>query len=280
MLINTNVAALNASNNFNLVTKLIESSMAKLATGKRINSAKDDASGLAITTKMTGQIQGLQQASRNAQNASSMIGTAETNLNETHEILKKMRVLAGQSANSTNTETDRKHIQDEMNQLKQEIDRIGTDTEFNTMKLLNGAFSGAANAMNFHIGANSNQVLKLEISDMRSGALGISGATASEAISITSYAGSQTAITALDDAMELVSSQRSKLGAVQNRLEYTVKNLNTSAINLDAAKSLIEDLDVASETVKLTKNQIIQQMGISMLAQANSAPQSILSLLR
>jgi len=352
-------------------------SMEKLSSGFRINRAGDDAAGLSISEKMRGQIRGLNQASRNAQDGISMIQTAEGALNETHSILQRMRELAVQSATDTNTDEDRAEIQKEADQLSQEITRIGNNTEFNTQNLLNGELTDNK----FHIGANTDQNLELSVDDMRADALGVArlsagltevgdndefevvntsgeviniviaedgtdtafdsdldgdtltitlatdsdgdsittnaqvleainaeaglsanlaegvdgGATAgeqdsvevgvavfdtSEGIDISTQRAADNAITTINNAIESVSAERSKLGAVQNRLEHTISNLDNSAENLQAAESRIRDVDMAQEMMELTKQNILQQASTAMLAQANNAPQSVLQLLQ
>ena len=370
-------------------------SMERLSSGMRINRAGDDAAGLAISEKMRGQIRGLKQATRNAQDGISLLQTAEGALNETHSILQRMRELATQAATDTNTLTDRKEIQKEINQLLEEIDRIGNNTEFNTQNLLDGSYSGKK----VHIGANETQSMDITISDMRTSAIGagtgggsataasgtlegvtftaktagaagnsiqvvfendggesigvsvegntitVSLATSDSAITSTvndivsainnntaanalvtasgtgtspvgtgnitlagganagsggnidslkvvnvdddatttggvlTQDGADAAITNINKAIEQVSAERSKLGAIQNRLEHTIANLGTSAENLQAAESRIRDLDMAEEIMAFTKNNILQQAATAMLAQANMAPQSVLQLL-
>jgi len=289
MRINNNIMALNAHRQLATNQTNASKSMERLSSGMRINRAGDDAAGLAISEKMRGQIRGLKQAMRNAQDGISLIQTAEGALNETHAILQRMRELATQAATDTNTETDRKEIQKEINQLLDEIDRIAQQTEFNTQKLLDGSFSGKI----FHIGANSGQNMSITIGDMGTSALGSSGGSGSgvgglkvENVDSSSgtggvltQSGANAAITVINDAIEQVSAERSKLGAIQNRLEHTIANLGTSAENLQAAESRIRDLDMAEEIMAFTKNQILQQAATAMLAQANMAPQSVLQLL-
>jgi len=383
-------------------------SMERLSSGMRINRAGDDAAGLAISEKMRGQIRGLKQAQRNAQDGISLIQTAEGALNETHAILQRMRELATQAATDTNTLTDRKEIQKEINQLLDEIDRIGNNTEFNTQNLLDGTYANKK----IHIGANETQNMNIDISDMRTAALGggegagggaavaatgtlqgisfeaktpgaagntiqiefvagsennpisvsvsdskitvtlgagdqsgnntvenvvdvinnnsdasalvtasgtgtdsvgtgnttltggadadpdagsgvnidtlrvdvdaVADEAAAEALvnqGVLTQAGADAAITNINDAIEQVSAERSKLGAIQNRLEHTIANLGTSAENLQAAEARIRDLDMAEEIMAFTKNNILQQAATAMLAQANMAPQSVLQLL-
>jgi len=272
MRINTNVAAMNAYRNMVETDNALSRSMERLSSGLRINRAADDSAGLAISEKMRGQIRGLNQAVRNAQDGISLIQTAEGALNETHSILQRMRELAVQSASDTLIDADRTQLQLEVTALVGEINRIAATTEFNTQPLLTGAFSGS-----FHIGANAGQNIGVIIGDMDAAALGVE--TATVPISISTQDAANTAITTIDDAIGTVSTERSELGAVQNRLEHTIANLGVAAENLTAAESRIRDLDVAQEMVNLTRNQIMMQAGTAMLAQANMKPQSVLMLL-
>lgn len=394
MIINHNLMAMNTHRQLGINNTATSKSMEKLSSGFRINRAGDDAAGLAISEKMRGQIRGLKQAMRNAQDGISLIQTAEGALSETHAILQRMRELAVQAATDTNTMTDRKELQKEINQLLDEIDRIGNNTEFNTQKLLDGTYS----AKKIHIGANEGQNMDITIGDMRTGVLGaaasathatasLSGVTftavdagsggneiqvqfvnagsgksltvevtgktitvtlatdsggnitstvddivtaingnsgASELVTasgsgttpvsagsvtlaggkdagtssgsisslrvddvdnattggVLTQSGANAAITIINRAIEQVSAERSKLGAIQNRLEHTIANLGTSAENLQAAESRIRDLDMAEEIMAFTKNSILQQAATAMLAQANQQPQTVLQLLR
>lgn len=411
MRINHNIAALNTYRQFGNANAAQSKSMEKLSSGLAINKAGDNAAGLAISEKMRGQIRGLDQAGKNAQDSISMIQTAEGALNETHDILQRMRELAVQAGNDTNTGTDRGEIQKEINQLTSEINRIGNTTEFNNQKLLNasagtvtpaaggsagtpattiasatdmtadvsntatgavqisGTFTGTADetltitktatgwstdggttdvtlsgttfsykgmtietstatgvatndtwtqaltaavagtpgtpgtpatsSFSTQIGANENQTMTLEFSDMRASALGITGTagnagfttaatvtdgtnnTANEAaLDVSSAENAGRAVTAIQSAIEKVSAERSKLGANQNRLEHTINNLATSSENLTAAESRIRDVDMAKEMMNQTKNSILSQAAQAMLAQANQQPQGVLQLLR
>lgn len=389
MRINQNISALNAWRNLQTTDSAMSKSLERLSSGLRINRAADDAAGLAISEKMRGQIKGLNQATRNAQDAISLIQTAEGALNETHSILQRMRELANQAASDTNTIADRWQIQREVNQLSEELTRISGTTEFNTKKLLDGSFNGT-----FQIGANADQNISVAIANMSSAALGttaaaavtkydagttnfdassasndvsdlktdhaytvevdasgsvtlkgddgtvlgtgaladagtsvtitITAATATDAqkafmvdpttdatvvlaisdtdsttgiatkagtigiymlgagqgISVLDQSDANDAIKALDSAISRVSSQRSSLGAVQNRLEHTIANLSTAAENLSAAESRIRDVDMAAEMAAFTRSQILLQAGTAMMAQANQKPQSVLQLLR
>ncbi|AKG03897.1 flagellin [Salimicrobium jeotgali] len=406
MRINHNIAALNTHRQLGSANNAQQNSMEKLSSGLRINSAKDDAAGLAISEKMRGQIRGLDMASKNAQDANSMIQTAEGALNETHDILQRMRELGVQASNDTNTTADREEIQKEVNQLTSEINRIGNTTEFNTQKLLNGskdestgttpgqvsigsldfdfsagselngwtvetgtvtndtsasasidttnqkivingdfddttagmvaagdlqteinnalstagftqtvsvtgtatdgtstgvsssALTGgtdAGSSLQFQIGANENQSLTLDISDMRADNLGLTRAgsdakfgvtdgtnsTVTEmALDVTSHTSAADAVTKIQSAIDQVSAERSKLGATQNRLDHSINNLNTSSENLTAAESRIRDVDMAKEMMNQTKQSILSQASQAMLAKANQQPQGVLQLLR
>jgi flagellin len=370
MRINHNIAALNTYRQLSANTTSTSKSLEKLSSGLRINRAGDDAAGLAISEKMRGQIRGLEQASRNASDGISLIQTAEGALNETHSILQRMRELAVQAANDTNTLQDRQEIQKEINQLSQEITRISTDTEFNKKTLLNGSFgiqldaTASANFLNevgeagdpiesydisgakasttytisetassisiqdgtntwtldktgfsaggtfnfealgisiktsadynaggtalngleivtdatlgakFQIGANAGQTASLTIGDMSAAALQVNN------LDVTTEQGINDALTAIDNAIATVSSQRALLGAVQNRLEHTINNLGTTQENLVASESRIRDVDMAKEMMEFTKNSILSQASQAMLAQANAQPQSVLQLLQ
>ena len=277
MRINTNVAALNSYNQLNNTNQNMEKSLERLSSGSRINRAADDAAGLAISEKMTSQVKGLAQAQRNAQDGISMIQTAEGALKETHSILQRMRELSVQAANDSNTNEDRAEIQEEVNQLSNEIDRIANTTEFNTKNLINGdATTGGDGLLTFHIGANSGQSTTLEIRDMGATAnLGVGTGS----IDVSTQSGANIAISTVDSAIGEVSSERSKLGAMQNRLEHTINNLSTSEENLTAARSRIKDVDMAKEMMNMSKQQILQQAGTAMMAQANQMPQGVLQLL-
>ncbi|TDX58901.1 flagellin [Orenia marismortui] len=271
MRINHNISSMNALRQLHTTSNAMSKSMEKLSSGYRINRAADDAAGLAISEKMRGQIGGLEQASRNAQDGISMIQTAEGALQETHSILQRMRDLAVQSSNDTNTTEDRAQIQKEFSALQGEIDRIASQTEFNTQTLLNGDIS----SKKIHVGANSGQSITLSISTMGTSALGVDTST----IQVTAQGAADSAISKIDSALSSVSGERADLGAIQNRLEHTIKNLDTTRENLQASESRIRDVDMAKEMSSLTKSQILQQAGTAMLAQANQKSQSVLSLL-
>lgn len=356
MRINQNISAMNTYTKLTAANAAKSKSLEKLSSGLRINRAGDDAAGLAISEKMRGQIGGLNQSVRNAQDGISLIQTAEGALSETHSILQRMRDLSVQSSNGTNTDDDRKEIQEEFKQLSSEIDRIAENTEFNTKTLLTGSAStvtsttavvgvastksngaeagtytidgsvadkltmtfngvsetiadlggaqkldfktfgisietdatyvkqtatdsvviaaGAQDPIEFHIGANESQTTVLTLNDMTTTGLGLVGTK------LDTAAAAETAITTIDNAIALVSSERSKLGANQNRLDHTINNLTTTSENLTAAESRIRDVDMAQEMMQFTKNNILSQAATSMLAQANQMPQSVLQLLQ
>ncbi|AHN20576.1 flagellin [Lysinibacillus varians] len=269
MRIQHNISALNTHRNLTFNNTQASKNLEKLSSGYKVNRAGDDAAGLAISEKMRGQIRGLDMATKNAQDSISLIQTAEGALNETHAILQRMRELAVQSANDTNVSTDRTALNKEVVALKSEIDRIAKNTEFNTQSLLDGTFSGKK----FHIGANEGQAITLKITTMDTAGLKISG-------TIDTQSKADKAITNFNKALEAVSSQRSDLGAVQNRLEHTINNLGATSENLTAAESRIRDTDMAKEMMGFTKNNILMQAAQSMLAQANQQPQGVLQLLQ
>ena len=271
--INTNVASLNAQRNLGVSQSNLAKSMQRLSSGLRINSAKDDSAGLAISDRMTAQIRGLNQAARNANDGISMAQTAEGALQETTNLLQRMRELAVQGANDTNNATDRGSIKGEIDQLVKELDRIATSTKFNGTALIDGSLTGGAT---FQVGANSgaDQVISFAISGATSTDLGVS------ALAVDASGSAQTSIEAIDGALAKVDEIRGGLGAVQNRFESTIANLNNSAENLSASRSRILDADIAQETSAMTKSNILQQAGVAILAQANQAPQLALSLLQ
>ena len=270
MIINNNMQAINAHRQLGINATAQSKSIEKLSSGLRINRAGDDAAGLSISEKMRAQIRGLNQASRNAQDGISLIQTAEGALNETHAILQRMRELAVQAANDTYVDNDRSYIQAEIKQLTAEINRIASTTEFNTQKLLDGNYSGKK----FQIGANADQMVTLSIESMKSSDLKIDN------IQVDSYDNASKAITTINEAISIVSKERSNLGAIQNRLEHTIKNLDTAAENLQASESRIRDVDMAKEIMQFSKLNILNQAAQTMLAQANQNPQSVLQLLR
>ena len=276
--INTNVAALNAYRNLSGTQTSMQTSLERLSSGLRINRAADDAAGLAISEKLRGQVNGLNQAQANAQDGVSLIQTAEGGLNETHSILQRMRTLAVQSASDTNTDADRGQIQKEVAALQTELDGISTRTEFNGKKLLNGDADAAVSgntALTLQIGANTGQTMTVSVQNMGATALGVHTAS----VNMSTQTGATAALTAIDTAIGKVSTQRADLGALQNRQTHTINNLGVSAENLAASESRIRDTDMAKEMTNFTRSQILQQAGVSMLAQANQSSQSVLKLL-
>lgn len=266
------MTAANTNRQLGITTGNLAKTTEKLSSGYRINRAGDDAAGLSISEKMRGQIRGLDQASTNAQDGISLIQTAEGALNETHAILQRMRELAVQAANDTNADEDRTAIKDELTQLTEEVTRIAEQTEFNTKKILDGS----EGVMNFQVGANAGQSIELTINSMKADDLGITGVDAQ----VSSYADATAAITTINSAITQVSTQRSALGAVQNRLEHTIANADNTSENLQAAESRIRDVDMADEMVIYSKNNILQQAAQAVLAQANQSTQGVLSLLQ
>jgi flagellin len=270
MVINHNMNALNALRNANINQGQAAKSMEKLSSGLRINRAGDDAAGLSISEKMRAQIRGLNQASTNAQDGISMVQTAEGALNETQNILQRMRELSVQAANGTYVEKDKEAIKAEMDQLSAEVDRIANTTEFNTQNL----FGETPATVNFQVGANKDQKIEFTFTSMTAQALAVNN------VDVSDYANASAAIETINTAITTVSTQRSNLGAVQNRLEHTIANLDNASENLTAAESRIRDVNMAKEMSNFSKNNILQQAAQAMLAQANQLPQNVLQLLR
>ncbi|MFL1404561.1 flagellin domain-containing protein [Marinobacter sp. M1N3S26] len=272
--INTNVASLMAQNQLGKSQSLSNQAMERLSSGLRINSAKDDAAGLAISTRFDTQIRGLQVASRNANDGISMVQTAEGGLDETVNNLQRIRELAVQAANGSNSNEDRLLLQAEVDQRIAEVTRIGTQTEFNGQSVLDGTLGSA---VSFQIGANAGQSIEVGFDNsMTAGAAGLNVSS----VSISTASGAEAALSAIDNALSSVNSFRSDLGAVQNRFESTIANLQTNIENQSASQSRILDADFAAETAKMSKAQVLQQAGISVLSQANARPQQVLSLLQ
>jgi len=269
MVVQHNMQAANANRQLGITTSAQAKSTEKLSSGYRVNRAGDDAAGLAISEKMRNQIRGLDKASTNAQDGISLIQVAEGALNETHSILQRMNELATQAANDTNTSTDRTAIQNEMDQLTSEINRIQSTTQFNTMNLIDGSFS----SKNLQVGSLSGQAITISISNMNASSIGVSG------LKVSSFSAAGAAMKNVQSAIDIVSAQRAKLGALQNRLEHTIANLDTASENTQSAESRIRDTDMAKEMVTYSKNNILAQAGQSMLAQANQSTQGVLSLL-
>lgn len=277
MIVQHNMTALNANRQLNITNGSLAKKTEKLSSGYRVNRAADDAAGLSISEKMRAQIRGLDQASSNAQDGISLIQTAEGALNEIHSVLQRMRELTVQAANDTNVTADRRAIAKEIRALTSEIDRIATQTEFNTMKLLSGNFSGKV----LQVGANGSQTISLKIGAMAAGKLGVSAGKIAAKISMASANGKSITklISVVNKAISKVSLQRSALGALQNRLEHTIANADNMAENLQSAESKIRDANMADEMVAYSSFSILQQAGQSMLAQANQSTQGVLSLL-
>jgi len=281
MIINHNISAMFANRTLSSQNSNVENNIEKLSSGMRINKAADDASGLAVSEKLRGQIRGLNQAERNIQNGVSFIQTTEAYLSETQDILHRLRELSVQSANGVYTDEDRLQIQVEVSQLVDEINRIASHAQFNGMNMLTGAFTeGSDRVMQFQIGANMDQNERVFIGTMTAESLGIQGTQGStDMISISTPEQANRAVGVLDTALQVVSKQRADLGAYQNRFEMASVGIATAAENLQAAESRIRDVDMASEMVDYVKNQILVQSSTAMLAQANTQPQSVLQLL-
>jgi flagellin len=282
--INTNVKSLVAQNAATVNNRSLSKAMEQLSTGKRINTAADDAAGLAISNKMTAQVRGLNQAVRNANDSISMIQTAEGATQEITNMLQRMRELAVQSANDTNTDTDRGSLDAEFEQLSEEINRIAESTQFNTKNVLAGTSGGSTQTMTFHVGANASQTIEVDFLNMTtaSGATlsSVAWASGTGSFNIATQSDANSAITTIDEAIAAVDEFRADLGAKVNRLTYAADNLTNVSQNTSASRSRILDADYAQATTELARTQIIQQAATAMLAQANQAPQSVLSLLR
>ena len=275
MVVQHNLQAANTNRQLGITTSAQAKSTEKLSSGYKINRAADDAAGLSISEKMRSQIRGLNKASSNAQDGVSLVQTAEGALNETHSILQRMNELATQAANGTNTSVDRSAIRAELDQLTSEIDRIQSTTQFNTMNLLDGTFSGTTKQMKLQVGALSGQSINFSIANMCATKIGLK-----TTLSVSTFTKAGSYMKAVQDAIEVVSKQRSAMGAIQNRLEHTIANLDTTSENTQSAESRIRDTDMASEMVTYSKNNILAQAGQSMLAQANQSTQGVLSLLQ
>ena len=275
MVVQHNLQAANTNRQLGITTSAQAKSTEKLSSGYKINRAADDAAGLSISEKMRSQIRGLNKASSNAQDGVSLVQTAEGALNETHSILQRMNELATQAANGTNTSVDRSAIRAELDQLTSEINRIQSTTQFNTMNLLDGTFSGATKQMKLQVGALSGQSINFSIANMCATKIGLK-----TDLSVSTFTKAGSYMEAVQHAIEVVSKQRSAMGAIQNRLEHTIANLDTTSENTQSAESRIRDTDMASEMVTYSKNNILAQAGQSMLAQANQSTQGVLSLLQ
>ena len=285
MIINHNMSAIYAQRQQKFNNFAVDKTMEKLSSGLRINRAGDDASGLAVSEKMRGQIRGLQQAGRNAENGVSFIQTTEGFLQESQDIIQRLRELAVQSSNGIYTDEDRMQIQVEVSSLIDEIDRIASHAQFNGMNLLTGRFAREMGentvtaSMWFHIGANMDQRERVYIGTMTSEGLGVKDVGSKQILSLSTPDSANRSIGVLDSALKLINKQRADLGAYQNRLEYATKGIAIGAENLQASESRIRDTDMAQEIVEFTKNTILVQSSTAMLAQANVKPQTVLQLL-
>jgi flagellin len=267
--INTNMASLNATRHLTKSTKSLSTTFERLSSGMRINSAKDDAAGLSISTRMTAQIRGMNMAIRNTNDAISLVQVAESALDETTNALQRMRELAIQANNATMTTTDKADIQKEVIQLLSEVERIADSTKFNGQNVINGTFA----TKRFQVGADMGDTLVVSIGDAQQVALGIN------ALQVSGTGSASAAISKLDTAINSVTDMRASLGAYQNRFESLIANLSNISENTSSARSRIQDADIAQETANLTKNAIMQQAGTAILAQANQQPQIALQLL-
>ncbi|MBR6079623.1 MAG: flagellin [Treponema sp.] len=282
MVINHNMSSMFANRQLGINNNALLGNIEKLSSGEKINRAGDDASGLAVSEKMRSQIRGLNQANRNVNNGISFIQTTEGYLQETTDILQRIRELSVQSANGIYTEEDRMQIQVEVSQLVAEVDRIASQAQFNGMNMLTGRFaenSISGQVMQFHVGANMDQRVSAFVGTMSAEALGLRSAT-SEQISISTPDSANIAIGTIDNALKLVNKQRADLGAYQNRLETASKGIAIAAENTQSAESVIRDTDMASAMVEYTKNSILTQASTAMLAQANTQSQNVLALLQ
>ena len=275
MVVQHNLTAANTNRQLGITTNGLQKSTEKLSSGYKINRAADDAAGLSISEKMRNQIRGLNKASDNAQDGISLVQTAEGALNEVHSMLQRMSELAVQASNGTNATQDRTALDNEVQQLKTEIERVGTTTQFNKMDILTGDFS-SNNEKTLQVGANQDQVITIAISALTSTV----GSALDATVKVGTASTAQSSITIIQNSITNLSALRSKLGALQNRLEHTVANLDNISENTQSAESRIRDTDMAEEMVQYSKNNILQQAGQSMLAQANQANQGVLSLLQ
>ena len=286
MIINHNLSAMFADRSLKVTHVFLDKNMEKLSSGLRINRAGDDASGLAVSEKMRAQIRGLNQASTNAQNGISFIQTTEGYLQESEDILQRLRELAIQASNGIYSDEDRMYIQVEVSQLVDEVDRIASHAQFNGMNLLTGRFGRPVGenvvtaSMWFHIGANMDQREQVYIGTMTTKGLGIRNVGDDSFISLADPDSANRAIGTIDKALKIINKQRADLGAYQNRLEHAVRGLDVGAENMQASESRIRDANMANETVGYTKNMILTQAGTAMLAQANQRGQSVLQLLQ
>lgn len=285
MVINHNMASIFAARQEGINTNELKGSMERLSSGQQINRAGDDAANLAVSEKMRSQIRGLNQASKNVQNGVSFIQTTEGYLQETTDILQRIRELAVQASNGIYSDEDRMQIQVEVSQLVAEVDRIASSAQFNGMNMLTGRFAkDMDNPMTFQIGANMDQHISISVASATANALGLKGegqtGSAENLININDADSANIAIGTIDEALKSINKQRADLGAVQNRMEMAAKGIDVAAENMTASESIVRDADMAKEMVDYTKNQILQQASTAMLAQANSQSQQVLNLLR
>ena len=281
MIINHNISAINTHRQLGANNNAVAKSLEKLSSGLRINRAGDDAAGLSISEKMRGQIRGLEMASKNAQDGISMIQTTEGALQEVHAILQRMRELAVQAANDTNVDVDREAIGKELTELGKEITRIKETTQFNEQNLLDGSVGASGGTVTFQVGANNGQSMEVDFNTTGINLTAVeSDVGALTESDVADHATATALIETIDDQIKNVSEGRSYLGAIQNRLEHTINNLDNAAENLTAAESRIRDVDMAKEMMEFTKNNILTQAAQAMLAQANQTPQGVLQLLR
>jgi len=271
MVVQHNLTAMNSNRMLGLTQSTLAKSTEKLSSGYRVNRAADDAAGLAISEKMRRQVRGLTQASSNAQDGISAVQTAEGALNEVHDMLQRMNELATKAANDTNMTEDRDYIQSELNALSSEIDRVASTTTFNQQNLLDGSFTGKK----LQVGAESGQSITISIEDLHASKLSVS----TTQVDVSSFSKAGTAMNNIKAGIKKLNQQRSDLGAIQNRLEHTIKNLDNVVENTQAAESQIRDTDMATEMVKYSNSNILAQAGQSMLAQSNQSNQGVLSLL-
>ncbi|MFN8121892.1 MAG: flagellin [Thermoleophilia bacterium] len=269
-----NVQAMNAHRALTVTQMDMSRSMERLSSGLRINRAADDAAGLAVSEAMRSNIRGQQVASRNAQDGVSLVQVADGALGNVGDMLQRTRDLAVQASNGTLTDSQRANLNAEVQQILTEINSVGTNTDFNGIKILSGSVSTAASAVTLQVGAASGQTIAFTVGTVSTQQLGVSG------IAVSSAASASAAIASIDAAISAITTNRATLGAIQNRLEQTINRLGIMAENLQSAESRVRDADMAQEMIKFTKSQILQQSGMSMLSQANAAPQQVLSLLR
>lgn len=281
MIVNFNQSAAFASRIANINDMNVQNTMNALASGKRINSAKDDASGLAVSTKMKSMIKGLNQASRNIADGSSMLNVASGYLQETTDTLQRIRELAVQSSNGIYSDEQRSMIQIEVSQLVSEIDRIASSATFNGLQLFTGRFANGNEAITLHIGSQTDQQISFNLEAATSESFGLKNVQGSgESLSISSPDEANMAIATVDEALLRVSKQQALIGANQNRMEVAKKGIDIAAENMAAANSRIEDADMAEKIVELSKNQILSQSSLAMMAQSNSKNQNVLALLK